>query len=73
MSFQEILDMMNEIYNRRLDEIYNRRLDEAIQEAFPVIYGVPGSWAAVMDFVDDYEAQYPRGFDIGGATVAPAA
>ena len=43
--------------------IYEQNLGVAIREAFPIIYGVPGSWANIMDFVDEYEEQNPRYHD----------
>lgn len=55
-----------------LDEMYDQRLSDAIEQEFPVIYGVPGSWAAIMDFVDEYEVQHPRyqGVAVGAAAAA---
>ena len=33
-------------------------LEEATSKAFPVIYGIPGSWAAVMEFADEFAASW---------------
>jgi len=35
---------------------FDTALHSAIEREFPVIYGIPGSWADLMDFIDDFTA-----------------
>ncbi len=37
---------------------FESSLEVAINENFPVLYGIPGSWADLMDFIDEYTAAY---------------
>lgn len=40
---------------------FEASLSAAIEDAFPVITGVPGSWADIMDFVDAFRADKIQG------------